>query len=296
MSSEPILVTGASGFVGAALLSRLRARGADVHGVGRGPGAGHGAAAWHAVDLADESQARELVERIRPARIVHLAGAVSGRRDADFVLPALRDNLLSTVHLLLAARSCGVERVVLAGSMEEPESDEAPSSPYAAAKGASTLYARLFSALYELPIVGARIFMVYGPGQRDRTKVVPASIRAALAGERPRISSGTRSVDWIFVDDAADGLLALAETPGLDGRRFDLGSGEVATVRSVVERICALCGVDGPEIGAIPDRPLERVRRADAAATLAATGWKARVGLEEGLRHTVEALRAERES
>jgi nucleoside-diphosphate-sugar epimerase len=296
VSSGPVLVTGASGFIGAALLRRLRAAGAEVHGVARRPPAGAAVdgVVWHAADLGECEPVRELVARIRPARVYHLASAVSGRADRDFVLPTLHDNLLSTVHLLLAAEAAGVGRVVLAGSMEEPEPGEAPSSPYSASKAAATLYGQLFAALYRLPVVNARIYMVYGPGQRDATKVVPASIRAALAGEAPRLSSGTRPVDWIYVDDVAEALERLAETPGLEGRRLDVGSGELITVRALVERICELCGGPPPAVGAIPDRPLERVRRADAAATEAATGWRARVALDEGLRRTIAGLRAER--
>lgn len=297
MSSARFLVTGARGFLGGALLRRLRGAGVEIHGVSRrAPEASDDGVFWHQADLGDYAATRAVVESIRPERLFHLASAVSGRGDRDFVLPTLRDNLLSTVHLLLAAEEFGVDRTILAGSMEEPEPGETPSSPYSASKAAATLYGQLFAALYRLPVVHARVYMVYGPGQRDPTKVVPASIRAALAGEAPRLSSGTRPVDWIYVDDVAEGLARLAEAPGVEGRRFDLGSGELVTVRALVERICALCGGPPPAIGAIPDRPFERVRRADAAATLAATGWQARVGLDEGLRRTVAALRAGQES
>ena len=297
MSSAPVLVTGASGFIGSALVHRLLAGGAEVHGVSRRPPSAEGRGiVWHQADLGDPDRVRALVGGIRPARLFHLASAVSGRGDRDFVLPTLRDNLLSTVHLLLAAAESGVGRTILAGSMEEPEPGEAPSSPYSASKAAATLYGQLFSELYHLPVVHARIYMVYGPGQRDRTKVVPAAIRAALAGEAPRLSSGARPVDWNFVDDVAEGLERLSEAPGLEGRRVELGSGELVTVRALVERISALCGGPPPAIGALPDRPLERVRRADAAATMAATGWRARVGLDEGLRRTIAALRSEEES
>jgi nucleoside-diphosphate-sugar epimerase len=295
MSGARTLVTGASGFVGRALVRRLSHDGAEVHAVARElPPAAADGARWHAVDLGDETAARELVERVAPATVFHLASLVTGRRDVDLVLPALRANLLTTVNLLVAAQAAGVERVVVAGSMEEPLPGEAPSSPYAAAKGAASAYARMFHALYGLPVVTARIFMVYGPGQRDRSKVVPASILAALAGERPRIGSGSRPIDWIYVDDVVDGLVALAAAPGIAGRTLDLGSGELATVAEVVAEICRQCGVDGPELGAVADRPLETIRRADPDATFAACGSRPRVALADGLARTIAALRAER--
>jgi len=297
VTSDRILVTGASGFVGRALLARLTADGFETHAVARAlPAADAGDAIWHAVDLGSDEATRELVATVRPARIFHLASLVTGRRDVELVLPTLRANLLSTVHLLLAAERTGVERLVLAGSMEEPEPGEAPSSPYSAAKAAASGYGRLFHALYGVPVVTARIFMVYGPGQRDRTKLVPASILAALGGERPRISSGGRRVDWIYVDDVVAGLVALAEAPAAIGRTLDLGSGELASVREVAEEVCRQCGVDGPEIGALADRPLEAPRRADCEATFAACGFRSRMTLAEGISRTIASLRAEAET
>ena len=125
------------------------------------------------------------------------------------------------MNLLVAATRAGCRRVVLAGSMEEPDlaAGEAPGSPYAAAKAAQSLYARFFRALYGAPVVTARIFMVYGPGQRDLSKVVPYAILRGLEGQPAELASGARPVDWIHVDDVARGLVALAEAPGIEGRR-----------------------------------------------------------------------------
>jgi len=295
VSDRRVLVTGGSGFLGRPLVARLAAAGAEVHAVARTVPENPAGARWHSLDLADEAAVRELIQRVRPRRLYHLASLVVGRRDLDVVLPALHANLLSTVHLLAAAASLdAIERIVLAGSMEEPLAGEPPSSPYSAAKGAASLYASLFRALYGAPIVTARIFMVYGPGQRDRTKLVPATIEAALAGHAPKISSGTREVDWIYVDDVVGGLLALGEAAGVEGATLDLGSGELATVRQVAETICRLVGAPAPEVGALADRPLERPRRADLERTVAATGFRPRWTLADGLRATIEAARAER--
>ncbi len=298
MDDRRVLVTGASGFLGTPLVSRLAASGAEVHAVARScpvspPDEGSNLR-WHAVDLTAAAAVRRLVEEVRPHRIFHLASLVVGRREVDLVLPALHANLLSTVHLLAAASAVGVERIVLAGSMEEPLGDEPPASPYAAAKGAASLYARLFHALYDLPVVTARIFMVYGPGQRDLTKLVPATILAALAGQAPKISSGAREVDWVYIDDVVEGLIALGRAPGIEGATLDLGSGTTATVRAVAETVCRMVGSPAPEVGALPDRALERARRADLERTAAKTGFRPEVGLHVGLERTIAWLRRDR--
>ena len=80
------------------------------------------------------------------------------------------------MNVLIEATRAGCERIVLTSSMEVPGMDQLgapPPSPYAAAKWASVLYARMFHALYECPVAILRVFMVYGPEQADRTKLIP---------------------------------------------------------------------------------------------------------------------------
>jgi nucleoside-diphosphate-sugar epimerase len=287
------LVTGATGFLGSRLLGELEREGAEVAVLSRLPRPeGARVARWHRADLEDSPAVEQALADDRPEVVFHLASLVTGRRELDLVVPTFRANLSSTVHLLSAATRVGCRRIVLAGSMEEPEPGTPAGTPSPPATPPSTLYAAFFRTLYETPIVTARIFMAYGPGQRDTSKVVPASTLAALAGRAPRISSGGRPVDWVYVDDVARGLLALATAPGVDGETLDLGSGELVTVREVVERICRAAGGPAPEVGALPDRPLEAVRRADPARTFALARWRPEVALDDGIARTIDHYRA----
>ncbi len=303
LAGERVLVTGASGFVGRAVCRRLLDLGVRLHGAARrSPAPFGGFEGFSHGDLAAPGGARALVAEARPDLVVHLASHVSGSRDLAAVLPTFEGNLASTVNLLAAVQEAGCRRLVLAGSQEEPEpSPEAPSpipaSPYAAAKGAASAYARMFHALYGTPVVAARLFMVYGPGQTDLEKLVPYTVVSLLRGEHPRFGSGRRPVDWLHVDDAVEGLLALATAPGIEGEHLDLGSGVLVTVREVVERLASLVR-PGAELGfgERPDRPREVVRRADVETTRRRTGWGPTVPLDEGLRGTAlwyrEALAA----
>ena len=146
-----------------------------------------------------------------------------------------------------------------------------------------------FHALYQLPIVILRPFMVYGPAQRDERKLIPYVILSLLRGEAPKLTSAQRAVDWVYVDDVIEAFLAAALAPNVEGCTFDIGSGELATVRSVVERIVQIIDPSiEPCFGALPDRPLERVRAAQIARTQSVLGWKQAIPLFEGLRRTAD--------
>lgn len=252
---------------------------------------------WEHVDLADAASASAVLQRVQPDVVLHLASEVSGARSPHVILPMLHANLVAAVNIMLAAHDARCGRVVLAGSMEEPDFGDAEAvaqSPYAAAKWAARAYARMFRALYGLPVVHLRIFMVYGPGQRDLRKLVPYVTTSLLRGEAPELTSGEREVDWIYVDDVVDAFLAAAVTPGAEGASLDVGSGKLVRVREVVARLRRLVGGDvEPRFGAVPDRKLERVRVADPAIAAAAIAWRPRTSLDEGLARTVEFYRAQ---
>jgi UDP-glucose 4-epimerase len=288
LRGERVLVTGASGFIGGHVVDRLVSAGAEVHAVSRQEQPSRGIVWWRG-DLSEEGAADRILEDCRPSLVYHLAGAVTGSRHLSAVGPSLRDTLGSTVHVLTAAARSGTGRVVLAGSLEEPGPDDPfPVSPYAAAKAAAASYAGYFRAVHGLPVVVLRVFMVYGPGQQDRTKLVPSVIDALLRGDRPAVSSGVRPVDWVHVGDVADAFLAAGAAPEAPEEPIDVGTGRMATVREVVEELVRL--VDPAlevRFGAIPDRPFERVLAADARRTEEVLGWRAAIPVEDGLRDTV---------
>lgn len=252
---------------------------------------------WWQADLTDADAVVRLVGRVRPDAIYHLAGYTSASRSLDAVLPSLHHNLVAAVNVLIAAARSECGLVLLTGSLEEPDpvaGDPVPTSPYAASKYAAGSFGRMLVAINDLPVINLRVFMVYGPGQLDQTKLVPYVVTSLLRGEPPTLSSGSRPVDWVYVEDAADAFVAAAARPDLAGETIDIGSGELVTVRSIVEQIVEIVGtVIQPEFGTRPDRPLETVRAADVEQTRDHLGWQLRTPLAEGLFATVEWFRAE---
>jgi UDP-glucose 4-epimerase len=296
MSGLKILITGASGFLGTHLCRRLCQKGWEVHAVSRSQhSTSNGGPRWWQGDLADTSTARGLLLTIKPDIIFHLASHVFGSRDLSLVMPTFRSNLMTTVNLLTAASEIGCQRIVLTGSLEEPEPGDPqaiPSSPYAVAKWASNAYARMFNALYQLPVVILRVFMVYGPEQQDLQKLIPYVTLSLLRGESPKLASGQRKIDWVYVEDVVQAFLLAGQAAGIEGSIIDIGSGELVSIRSVVDYLVRLINPQiEPSFGALADRPLEQVRVADRERTLAVLGWQRMTSLENGLKRTVDWYR-----
>jgi nucleoside-diphosphate-sugar epimerase len=292
-----VLITGARGFIGGRLCQRLVQAGAIVHAVtSRANLSGlSSAVAWSTVDLTDLDAVGQMVRGHTPDVVFHLASHVTGSQALVEVERTFAQNLVTTVHLLTSAAEVGGCRVVLAGSMQEPDRNDTegvPVSPYAVSKWASTAYARMFHRLYEFPIVVARLMMVYGPGQWDVTKLVPHVTTTLLDGRSPSLSSGTRMIDWVYVDDVVDGLITLAMTAGAEGKTVDLGSGMLTSIRDIVEQLSSLIG-SSPQLtfGGIPDRPFDRPVAARTDETRLVTGWSAETALADGLGKTVEWYR-----
>jgi nucleoside-diphosphate-sugar epimerase len=291
LTGRSALVTGATGFIGSPLVRRLREEGAVVYAVSRRPPTTAAAdVQWLTGHLDDLPTVQRVFDAANPRLVFHLASHVAGARDLALVMPTFHSNLASTVNLLSVAAERGCDRIVLTGSLEEPtEPTAVPSSPYAAAKHAASGYARMFHALFGTPVTMLRLFMVYGPGQADATKLIPSVITALLRGEPPQVSSGSREVDWIYVEDVVAAMMAAVDAPAAVGATVDVGSGTLVSIRSIVEQLTELVNPRiRPLFGAVPDRPLEQVRVADTARTAALIGWKPKVGLNEGLRRTIE--------
>jgi UDP-glucose 4-epimerase len=291
LRGRSVLVTGATGFLGRHLVRRLVRDGAVVHAVTRGsagerldlPGV-----TWHRGDLTDAYAVSRLARRLAPAAVFHLASQVQGHRESALALPMLDANTRAAVSVMTAAHELADCRVVLAGSIEEPRGDAPPVSPYAAAKAAATGYARLFHTQWDLPVTVLRIAMVYGPDQPDGRKVIPYVCRCLLEGVPPSLSSGTRAVDWVYVDDVCDALVRAAVRDDASGRVVDIGSGSTATVGEVVADLAALAGYHGPlRFGDVSDRRHDLAHVADVEPAAAHLGWRATTPLGTGLARTL---------
>jgi nucleoside-diphosphate-sugar epimerase len=294
------LVVGGAGFVGVPTVRRLVERGDQVDVVGRrdpGPSRVSGAA-YHAVDLLEDPEAvGALVDRVRPERLVHLAwtttpGAYWGSLDN---LRWVR----VTLALYEAFVAAGGQRAVVAGTcaeydwsvelLSEATTPLRPQGLYGTAKHAARELLEAAAAETGVPVAWARLFTVYGPGDRGG-RLVPSVLTALRAGEPALVSEGTQVRDFLHVDDAAGALLAL-----LDGRvtgAVNVASGIGVPVKEVVATLADLEGrADLVRYGARPAPDSEPARLvADVGRLRDEVGFRPRFDLAAGLADTVEAF------
>ena len=306
-AGKRVLVTGATGFIGQRLVRRMVETGARVHaGVAADERRERVAGLPAQVrcltfDVREAQAVRVAVAEAVPDIVFHLAAVGVADPDVDPAL-ALAVNAGGEVHLLEAVKGREIERVVLVGTCYEYGAQEAteggnragrfdPFNAYAASKVAAWAFGRMYWRAHGLPVVTVRPFQVYGPGQPAHT-LVSAAIGAALAGRDFPMTPGEQARDFIFVEDVVEGMLAAAKAPSVEGESLDLGTGQAHVIRKVIAHIWEVAGARGQMLlGVLPYRPgvvMHIVADADRAARL--TGWRAQVGLEEGLRRTIEAM------
>ncbi|MCK9638241.1 MAG: NAD(P)-dependent oxidoreductase [Methylobacter tundripaludum] len=296
LPGKKILITGASGFIGSHLCRVLIKRGCEVHAVSRKErDTDCVEMRWWQVDLTDSQEVENLFFRLKPDFVYHLASFVAGSRDLSLVIPMMNNNFITSVNILNAASKIGCQRLFLIGSMEEPASgnpEATPSSPYAAAKWASSAYGRMYHALYQVPVVILRLFMVYGPDQQDLKKLIPYVITCLLRDEPPMLSGGQRMVDWIFVEDVVAALVMASQAKDIEGKTIDIGSGELISVKTIVESLFRMVNPKIlPHFGTLADRQLEQTRVAEIELSKSLLGWHPTTSMEEGLELTVKWYR-----
>jgi UDP-glucose 4-epimerase len=252
---DPVLVTGAAGFIGACAVRALLRRGHEVHAVMR-----PSSDAWrliglgvplarHRVDLADVRSVAALVQAVRPRAVVHLAAHGAYEHQSNF-RSMVETNILGTSYLLEAAADAGVRAFVSAGSSSEygfksepmRETDRVePNSHYAVAKAAQSHLCALAGRRGEMGVATFRLFSVYGPWEQP-SRLIPNLIRRARAGLPLEMVAPQVARDFVYVDDVLKALLDLPRVAELHGDVINLGTGVETTLREVVDAVLDLTG------------------------------------------------------
>jgi CDP-glucose 4,6-dehydratase len=296
------LVTGGSGLIGAAVVRSLVERGERVVLLQRGSDPAPDGCRVVRGDVTDAALLLRIASEERVATVFHLAAqTIVGAAERD-PTGTYATNIMGTTAVLEAARLAGARRVVVAGSVTaygaQPTTplveDMAlhPTSPYDVSKAAADLVARSYWPTFGLPVATTRFANVYGPDDRNASRLVPELLAAAREGRPPRLrSDGTPERDFLHVDDAAAAYLAIADAldddgAGARGEAFNAGGGHPVSVRDVV---ATLERVLGRTLGAVYEGGEHdgTSQYADIAKIACVCGWRPRISLEDGLRRTL---------
>lgn len=281
-----VLVTGASGFVGRALVEELRHADAayDVHPLTRPDG-----------DLADEGVAEAAVAELAPDVIVHSAARIGVVRCEEAPELAVRSNVLATALVARAAAAHGARLAYVSTSdvygsaaAAGEETPSAPESLYALTK----LWGEQAAALYApAGLTILRLANPYGPGvdAGEAKGAVPTMLRQADAGEPIPVFRGeARAFCWI--GDVVRAIRLVLES-GEEGT-FNIGwDGELVALADVARVACELTGAP-PELIEEVEPPPGRVTTRIATERIRALGWRPEVSLDEGMRMLLDAIRA----
>ena len=282
------LVTGSSGFVGRAIMTRL------PDAIGLDPVASPGTRIID--DLTDRARLRELIAREKITHIIH-AGGVSGPMVlADDPAAVIAINVTGSMNLLYAAMEAGVTTFVYCSSLAaignfyeaEPIGEDyplRPNSTYGCSKAAMDYVLRGLWRRVPLDICSLRLTAVYGPG-RQTEFYADTIVRAALKGEPARLDPLT---DWpyIYVDDAAEAAIAAC----FSQRRNQLAYYVAHPERVTPDDIAAACAAAGKPVRLDIDTSKPKAARGlvDVEAAARDFGFRAKIGLREGIRRMIEA-------
>lgn len=302
------LVTGADGFIGSHLTEHLLARGYKVRALSQYNSFNnwgwleqvkHPELEVVSGDVRDASFCREIAEGVDV--IFHLAALIAIPYSYSAPDSYVDTNIKGTLNICQAARACNVERLIVTSTSEVygtaltvPISEshpKQPQSPYSATKIGADALALSFHNAFELPVVVARPFNTYGPRQSARA-IIPTIISQIAAGHRViKVGDLTPTRDFNFVADTCRGFIALAETPGIEGKEINIASGTEISMGDTLRLIAELMNADvNYEVDPERLRPSgSEVRRLVGDNTLitSLTDWRPQVDIRQGLAETI---------
>lgn len=304
LKRKRVFVCGHRGMVGSAIVRQLADEDCEILTAGR-----------EQLDLREQAPVRAWFEATKPD-VVFLAAAKVGGILANDSYPAefLYDNLAIEMNVIDAAFRSGVEKLLYLGSsciypkfapQPIPESAlltgslEPTNEWYAIAKIAGLKLCQAYRRQHGADFISAMPTNLYGPGDNydlNSSHVIPALLRKAHEAKQsgaPEITiwgSGTPRREFLHVDDAANAFVHLMKTySGMD--HVNVGTGEDTTIREVTQLVCDVVGFSGA-IVTDPSKPDGTPRKLLDTSKLAATGWRPRYGLRDGLLDAYEWFKA----
>jgi nucleoside-diphosphate-sugar epimerase len=306
VSADRFLVTGGAGFIGSNIVEELLKRGHSVavfddFSTGRRQNLESFLPDMELIvgDLRDADAVRKAVQG--RTFVLHQGAVASVSHSIDDPATSNEVNIRGTLNVLIAARDCGVKRVVVASSASVygdspllPKVETMPVlpvSPYAVTKLAAEKYCAAFHNVYGLETIALRYFNVFGPRQDPLSQysaVIPLFITALLKKKQPVIyGDGEQSRDFTFVANAVDANLRACYAEGVAGEFFNVACGERYSLLDLLNSIASILGVS-VQPRHEPDRSGDvKHSLADISKIKDLMNYEPSVSFHEGLARTV---------
>lgn len=299
--SKKILITGASGFIGACLSENLLREGYEVIAITRNKDK-----AWrlkkvindiniYDIDLKNEFAVKNMIKNEKPEIIFNLA-TYGGYYFQKNNLEILENNIMGTANLLNACLDYQFESFINIGSSSEygikkeamKENDVLePINTYGVSKLAATLYCKMIALNENLPIATVRLFSPYGYYE-DKSRLVSSVILSCLNNQNPKLASKNAVRDFIFIEDVIDILKVVSQSKDISGKIYNCGTGSQHLVSEIVEIIIKQSNKElNPNWGEIEPRKSDTLKwEADMSFVKSNLEWKPKYSIVEGIAKT----------
>lgn len=295
-NKKTVLITGINGFIGSHLAKKLKDKGAIVWGISRSRRKKNIIKA----NIVDFKRLEILIKKKKIKICFHLAAESLVESGQEDPYQTFKINTIGTLNILEITRRYKLEKLIIAstshvyGNNPLPFKEEypaRPSRPYETSKTCIDLIAQSYAETFNIPVLISRFCNIYGPGDVNLNRLIPKTIKSVLSDTSPQMWGGGALREYMYIDDAIDGYIKLAEVPisfAGKNRIFNFGTGKRFSVQEVIEKVIQVSGKKLKIKKIKEGRSLEiQTQYVSSLKSKKLLDWSPKVSFEKGLQQTI---------
>jgi len=296
LKQKNILITGVTGFIGKHLAKKLQRLDANVFGISRS----HRGKNTYMLDICNYSDLEKFIIEHKISICFHLAGESIVEKGQKEPYATFSTNITGTLNILEIARKHSLERVIITSSSHIYGDNNVPylesyfprpSRPYETSKTCTDLIAQSYATSFNLPVLIPRFVNIYGPGDKNFTRLIPKTIKAIFLNEPVTMWGGKAVRDYLYISDAVNAFLQLATVDMnniKENNIVNFGGDNIISVEELIHMIVRLSGKKKRITIIRHQRPYElRKQFVSFAKANKSLLWEPQISLEEGIKKTI---------